>query len=85
MSDATTTALDRLQVGNDAMIAEIRGDRTLTRQLLSLGIRVGSKIRIMQQRGQGVVVACDGNRVALGGSIAHRLYASPMHDSGAEG
>ena len=74
----TNISLDRLPVGNDALIAEIRGDRTLTRQLLSLGIRVGSKIRIMQQRGKGVVVACDGNRVALGGSVARNLYTRPM-------
>jgi ferrous iron transport protein A len=82
MSDVSTIALDRLQVGKDALIAEIRGDRKLTRQLLGLGIRVGSKIRIMQQRGKGVVVACDGNRVALGGTIAHRLYTCPANETG---
>ena len=80
MSNAGTIALDRLEVGNDAKIAEIRGDRTLTRQLLGLGIRVGSIIRIMQQRGQGVVIACDGNRVALGGSVAQRLFTSPLRE-----
>ncbi|MCB1760810.1 MAG: ferrous iron transport protein A [Gammaproteobacteria bacterium] len=82
MSELPTITLDRLQVGKDALIAEIRGDRKLTRQLLGLGIRVGSRIRIMQQRGKGVVVACDGNRVALGATIAHRLYTRPAGEAG---
>jgi len=73
-----STALDQIAVGKLALILEIRADRRLARRLLGLGIRVGSKVTVMQQRDKGVVVACDGNRVALGGSIANKLFAQPL-------
>ena len=72
------TALDQLAIGKLAQISEIRADRQLARRLLGLGIRVGSKITVTQQRDKGVVVACDGNRVALGGTVASKLFTQPL-------
>ena len=69
------TALDRLPIGGRARITEIRGDRALARRLLSLGLRVGSEVEVMQRRSKGIVVACAGNRVALGGTVADKLFA----------
>jgi ferrous iron transport protein A len=45
----------------------------LTHRLLSLGLRVGSEIELTQRRGGGVVVACEGTRVALGAGVAEKL------------
>jgi Fe2+ transport system protein FeoA len=73
------TALDQLAVGKQAFISEIRTDRQSARRLLSLGIRVGSMIKVTQQRNKGVVIACDGNRVALGGSVARQLFTQPLN------
>jgi ferrous iron transport protein A len=73
-----STALDQLAVGRLAQISEIRVDRQLARRLLGLGIRIGSRITVTQQRDKGVVVACDGNRVALGGTVASRLFTQPL-------
>ena len=72
------TALDQLAVGRQALVSEIRTDRQLAKRLLSLGIRVGSEIKVTQQRDKGVVIACAGNRVALGGSIASKLFTQPL-------
>ena len=74
-------ALDRLPVGGKARIAEIRGDRSLARRLLGLGLRDGSEIEIMQRRNKGIVVACSGNRVALGDSIADKLFIHPLGEN----
>jgi len=71
-------ALPKLAVGRQARIAEIRGDRNMARRLLSLGLRVGSEISVVQQRDKGVVVARAGNRVALGGSVADKLLMQPL-------
>ena len=79
--NAVTThirALHQLPEGVQARIAEIRGDRSITRRLLSLGLRVGSEIQVMQQRNKGVVVACAGNRVALGGNVANKMFMQPL-------
>ena len=70
----TPTALHTLPVGRRARITQIRGGRDITRRLLSLGLRVGSEISVIQQRNKGVVVACAGNRVALGSSVADKVY-----------
>ncbi|OOZ37605.1 FeoA family protein [Solemya velesiana gill symbiont] len=67
------TPLDRLDVGTQARIAEIHGDRAMARRLLSLGLRVGSEISVVQHRKRGVVVASAGTRVALGACIADKL------------
>lgn len=73
------TALDQLETGKLVCISEIRTDRQLARRLLGLGIRVGSRVMVTQQRDKGVVVACDGNRVALGGTVASKLFTQPMN------
>jgi len=67
------TPLHNLAVGTEAEIAEIRGDPAMARRLLSLGLRVGSRISVLQQRNSGVVVASAGTRVALGASIADKV------------
>jgi len=74
----SSTSLDQLAIGRLALVSEIRVDRQTARRLLGLGIRIGSKIKVTQQRDKGVVVACDGNRVALGGTIASKLFMQPL-------
>jgi ferrous iron transport protein A len=66
-------ALAKLPLGSRARICQIKGGRVLTHRLLSLGLRVGSEIELTQRRGGGVVVACEGTRVALGAGVAEKL------------
>jgi len=73
------TSLGAIGVGEHARIAEIRGGRQLTRRLISLGLRVGSEVDILHRRGRGVVVVSDGNRVALGGTIADKLMVESIN------
>ncbi|MES9846087.1 MAG: FeoA family protein [Candidatus Sedimenticola sp. PURPLELP] len=80
-SPKKTTPLDRLAVGTEAKIAEIHGDRAMARRLLSLGLRVGSEISVLQHRKRGVVVASAGTRVALGASIADKLLMQTIQHS----
>lgn len=75
---AVLTSLGAVGVGEHARIAEIRGDRQFARRLLSLGLRVGSEVDILHRRGGGVVVISDGNRVALGGTIADKLLVESI-------
>ncbi len=70
--------LNRLPVGRRACIREIQGGQTLSRRLLSLGLRIGSQVEVLHHRGRGVVVVCGGNRVALGGGVTEKLLVEPL-------
>ncbi|MEW8044092.1 MAG: ferrous iron transport protein A [gamma proteobacterium symbiont of Phacoides pectinatus] len=65
--------LPNLPAGADARIAGIDGDPAMARKLLSLGLRVGTRIHLLQQRRWGVVVATAGTRVALGAGVADKV------------
>ena len=68
----------QLPEGARARIVEIQGGRNLVHRLLSQGVRTGSEIQIVQQRSKGVVIACNGNRVALGFGVADKLLTQPL-------
>lgn len=66
--------LEQVPEGTQVRIVDQGGDKPMARRLLSLGLRVGAQIEVLQQRGQnGVVVASAGTRVALGRDVASRL------------
>jgi ferrous iron transport protein A len=62
-------------VGQKVRLVAISGGKRLTRRLLALGLTVGSELEVLHHRGRGVVVAKQGNRVALGKGIAEKLHA----------
>lgn len=62
-------------VGQKVRLVAISGGKQLTRRLLSLGLTVGSELEVLHHRGRGVVVAKQGNRVALGKGIAEKMHA----------
>ena len=74
----SATPLHNLAAGTEAQITEIQGDPSMTRKLLSLGLRVGSRINVLQQRRKGVVVATAGTRVALGASVADKVLTQTL-------
>lgn len=64
--------------GEACRVVGIGGNRALINRLMGLGLRVGSEIQVLQQRGQDVVIASTGNRVALGGIIARHLRVEKL-------
>ncbi|MCP3665805.1 MAG: ferrous iron transport protein A [Gammaproteobacteria bacterium] len=70
------TPINQLEVGTQARITEIHGN--MTRRLLSLGLRIGSEVSVVQRRGLEIVVANGNNRVALGGNVAGQLLTQPL-------
>jgi ferrous iron transport protein A len=66
-------SLNHAQPGDRVRLVSIKGGRQMTRRLLALGISLGNELDVLHRRGRGVVVARDGNRVALGGGVAERL------------
>ena len=77
------TPLTALPAGTSARIAEIRGGRGLTHKLLGLGLRVGSQVSVLHQRGRGLVLSSAETRVAIGGGIADQLMVERLDDADA--
>ncbi len=72
------TSLLSLQNGHSGRIASIEGDRQMVRRMLSLGLRVGTVVDMLNHRGKSVVIQNAGTRVALGPGIAEKLLVEPL-------
>lgn len=70
--------LSDFPVGQRLRLVHIDGGRQLKQRLMALGISEGGELRLVQRRGGGVVLAKNGNRVALGQGIAHKLHAEML-------
>ncbi len=68
-----------LNEGQHAKLLQINGGHHLVRRLISLGLRVGAELDVLQRRHRGVVVASAGTRVALGQGIAEKLMVKPLN------
>ena len=75
---APLVSLDTLPIGGRARVVLIQGGSNLQRRLLGLGLRLGSEVEVLHHRGHGVVIACAGNRIALGGGVAEKLLAESL-------
>lgn len=73
-----TTSLLSLENGHSGRIASIEGDRQMVRRMLSLGLRVGTVVDMLNHRGKSVVIQNAGTRVALGPGIAEKLLVEPL-------
>lgn len=62
-------------IGKKVRLVAIDGNHLLIRRFLSLGLSLGCEVEVLHHRGRGVVVAKQGNRVALGGGMADKLHA----------
>ena len=65
--------LNKIPVGQKVRLNAINGGKQLTRRLMSLGISLGSEFEVINHRSNGVVLARDGNRVALGAGVSEKL------------
>ena len=74
----TTQLLSKVPVGHKIRLNAIHGGKALTRRLLALGISLGSEFEVINHRGDGVVLARDGNRVALGSGISNKLFVETI-------
>ncbi|VAW50995.1 hypothetical protein MNBD_GAMMA05-2350 [hydrothermal vent metagenome] len=77
---SSTTNLLKLQNGRSGRIASIEGGKQMVRRMLSLGLRVGTVINMLNHRGNSVVIQNKGTRVALGPGIAEKLLIEPLEN-----
>ncbi len=75
-----TTSLLALKNGHSGRIASIEGGKQMVRRMLSLGLRVGTVVNMLNHRGKSVVIQNAGTRVALGPGIAEKLLVEPLEN-----
>lgn len=73
--DSDTIILGTLPIGTRCRIVRIDGGPDMIRRLISLGVRIGMELEILQRRGRSVVVGNGSARVALGSSVADKVRA----------
>lgn len=74
----SSKTLSEILVGQKVRLVAVDGGRQLVRRLLSLGLAIGAEVEVLHHRGRGVVVAREGNRVALGRGVAEKLHAEVL-------
>ena len=74
----TERILSTIPKGQKVRLNAINGGKALTRRLMSLGICLGSEFEVINQRANGVVLARDGNRVALGAGVSEKLLVETL-------
>lgn len=74
------TNLLSLKNGRSGRIASIEGGNQMVRRMLSLGLRVGTVVNMLNHRGKSVVIQNAGTRVALGPGIAEKLLVEPLEN-----
>ena len=70
--------LQHVPEGSRVRILAQGNDKQLARKLLSLGLRIGAEVEVLQHRGKGVVVVSSGTRVALGAGVASSLQVENL-------
>ena len=75
-----TTSVLTLENGHSGRISSIEGGNQMVLRMLSLGLRVGTVVNMLNHRGNSVVIQNAGTRVALGPGIAEKLLVEPLEN-----
>ncbi len=69
--------LSMCKPGTWVEIKQIRG-RRLRERLWAMGVGEGTRARVLQGHGLGVILVVDNRRVALGRGAAHKILVDPL-------
>jgi ferrous iron transport protein A len=79
MTDQTYDSLNQLQPGAHGIVRELRGGKSLAARLAAMGLAVGARIEVLDNRGQGpLLVLVRDTRIALGRSEARKIVVEEL-------
>jgi ferrous iron transport protein A len=78
MTQGAVIPLNQTETGRRVRLVAIDGGDQLRRRLLSLGLATGGIVEVVHRRGGGVVLAREGNRVALGHGVAQKVLVEAV-------
>ena len=76
MTKKVKTPLDQLPPGAYAEVCELGGGKTFANRLASMGLSVGSRLKVLQNSGHGpLLILVRNTRIALGRGEAMKILA----------
>ncbi|PKL76140.1 MAG: hypothetical protein CVV27_11790 [Candidatus Melainabacteria bacterium HGW-Melainabacteria-1] len=71
----TAQTIDHFPEGTVVEVHAIRGDRQLCKRIESMGLIPGKQVKVLKNRGRGLLLKCENTRLALRLSPAFVLEA----------
>ncbi len=70
--------LERATIGQEVILAEIRGGKRFQHRMAEMGLAPGSRFRILNKSNPGpCIVAIKETRMVIGHGMMHRVYVYP--------
>ena len=64
--------------GDLVRVTDVKADKHLKKRLVSMGVLINSRLRIIQRRGGATVVGFDASRIAIGSGMSQNIMVSPI-------
>ncbi len=64
--------------GDMVRVTDVQADNQLKKRLVSMGVSVNSRLRVIQRRGSATVVGFDASRIAIGSGMSGHIMVCPV-------
>ena len=68
-----TFALSRAKQGDFVRVIDVKAGKLLKKRLVSMGVLINSRLRIIQHRGGALVIGFDASRIAIGSTMSQHI------------
>ncbi|MGB9736287.1 MAG: FeoA family protein [bacterium] len=76
----TMVPLNNMLAGQEGFVKQIIGGIGFMRKLLNIGIRAGSKIKVINASGGPIIISSEGTKAAIGRGAASRILVEIPSD-----
>lgn len=70
--------LSNAKQGEFVRVTDIKAGKLLKKRLLSMGVLINSRLRVIQRRGGALVVGFDTSRIAIGAGMSQHIMVKAI-------
>ena len=71
-------SLSSAKQGDFVRVVDVKADNLLKKRLVSMGVLMNSRLRIIQRRGGALVVGFDASRIAIGAGMSQHILVKAI-------
>jgi ferrous iron transport protein A len=71
-------SLSSAKQGDFVRVIDVKADNLLKKRLVSMGVLMNSRLRIIQRRGNALVVGFDASRIAIGSGMSQHIMVKAV-------